>query len=126
MLGSILKFVASPGGTIAAYLVGALFAIGTLAALYKMHNDGIRREALAEYNKTQLEETVRNQKEFILTLKKIGELQQEAVIKLDKNNKLIDERIGKVEDFLNSEEAKKSDRSASSVLRETLRQLGAQ
>lgn len=36
MLGTILKFVASPGGTLAAYAVAGLLAVGTLGLMYKM------------------------------------------------------------------------------------------
>ena len=125
MLGTILKFVASPGGTLAAYAVAGLLAVGTLGLMYKMHNDGIRREALSQYNKTQLEETVKNQKETIVLMKRIETLSNETSAALIKQREEINLKLGEIEDYLDTPEAKKSDRGASKVIQNTLRKLGA-
>ena len=125
MLGTVLKFVSSPGGTLAAYAVAGLLAVGTLGLMYKLHNDGIRREALANYNKTQLEETVKNQKETIDLMKRIETLSNETSAALIKQREEIDLKMSEIKDYLDTPEAKTSDRGASKVIENTLRKLGA-
>lgn len=88
-------------------------------------NDGIRREALSQYNKTQLEETVKNQKETIVLMKRIETLSNETSAALIKQREEINLKLGEIEDYLDTPEAKKSDRGASKVIQNTLRKLGA-
>jgi hypothetical protein len=125
-MGALLRLIAGPGGTIIMYVLLGLFAAGTGLVLYKMHNDGIRREALAQFNKTQLEESLKIQKQFADRMIAIGELQNAELRRLAERNIELERQVQGVTEFLNSPRAQEADRPASEVLSETLRRLGGQ
>ena len=101
---AIISFFMSPFGRIIGMGIGALMLLGTLAGLYKMHNDSIRREALALYNE-------------------LSELQKSTLTNLQTQNDILDRKLGTIDDYLSSKEATAANQTSSDVLKNTVRQL---
>lgn len=91
MFFTALKFITSPVGKILSYILAILFAIITLAGLWKLHDHNVRMAALAEYNAKQMEQVVKDQQEFIATTKKLEQSRDELVRQLSEQNKRIDD-----------------------------------
>lgn len=126
MFSTIISFVSSPIGGLVAKILGGFFLVGILLGLYKIHNDGIRREAVAEQNRRQLEQVVTDQRRFIQQLEAVNNLQLETLGALQRQNDSLNARLRRVTDYLNSPQAQTNNRPSSEVLRNTVRQLGDQ
>lgn len=126
MILTIWKFLGTPLGRIVgiAVLISALVASAWVAL--KIHDAGIRREALLEFNKKQMELVLKEQQE---QKQRWDNLEQNILPKLFENiQKEIEatqKKVDGVEAYLNSSEAAKNDRPSSEVLKEILRRLGA-
>ena len=124
IITSIVSFLMSPIGRMVGMGVGALLLVGVLLGLYKLHNDSIRREALAVYNRTQLEQLLKDQRDFISKMNELGELQKRTIADLQKQNDMLNTKLGVVDTYLSSQEARNADKPSSEVLKNTIRQLG--
>jgi len=126
MILTIWKFLGTPLGRIVgiAVLISVLVASAWVAL--KIHDAGIRREALLEFNKKQMELVLKEQQE---QKQRWDNLEQNILPKLFENiQKEIEatqKKVDGVEAYLNSSEAAKNDRPSSEVLKEILRRLGA-
>lgn len=126
MLTAAITFLTSPLGKIVG--IAGLIAFLALSAwgALKIHDAGVRREALLEFNKKQMEIIIREQEE---QKKRWSNFEQVILPKLFENiSKEIEntqKKVDGVEAYLNSPEANKSDRSSSELLKEVLRRLGA-
>lgn len=120
---AITAFLMSPIGRIVGIGAGALLLIGILLGLYKLHNDSIRREALAVYNRTQLEQLLKDQRDFIDKMNELSDLQKKTMIDLEKQNVALNAKLGAVDAYLSSQEAIGANKPSSDVLKNTIRQL---
>ena len=100
-----------------------LFRSGVLSGIYYSWRKGIEREALLEYNQKQLEQFTKDQEDFRKKMENIKKEQDELRKKNEEDKKKFDVKIDKARDYVNSEEAKKSDRPSSIILRETIKKL---
>jgi len=120
---AIISFFMSPFGRIIGMGIGALMLLGTLAGIYKMHNDSIRREALALYNRNQLEQIIKDQNQFISKMNELSELQKSTLTNLQTQNDTLNRKLGTIDDYLSSKEATAANKTSSDVLKNTVRQL---
>ncbi len=124
IITSIVSFLMTPIGRMVGMGVGALLLVGVLLGLYKLHNDSIRREALAVYNRTQLEQLLKDQRDFISKMNELSELQKRTIADLQKQNDMLNTKLSVVDTYLSSQEARNADKPSSEVLKNTIRQLG--
>ncbi len=124
IITSIVSFLMTPIGRMVGMGVGALLLVGVLLGLYKLHNDSIRREALAVYNRTQLEQLLKDQRDFISKMNELSELQKRTIVDLQKQNDMLNTKLSVVDTYLSSQEARNADKPSSEVLKNTIRQLG--
>lgn len=120
---AIISFLMSPLGRIVGMGLGALMLLGTLAGIYKLHNDSIRREALALYNLNQMEQIIKDQSEFISKMYELSELQKSTLTNLRTQNDTLNRKLGTIDDYLLSKEAAAADKTSSEILKNTVRQL---
>jgi hypothetical protein len=105
------------------YIILAVMFFGSLTATYFSWKSAIRHQALLEFNQQQIEETAKNQQEFMKAQKEIFANQQTSIQQLlDQNNRLSD-KINGINTFLSSDAAKKSDRPSSDVLKRTFQMI---
>ena len=105
------------------YIFGALFLFGTLSGIYYSWRSGIEREALLEYNQKQLEQAIHDQREFKAKMQKIEEDQAAIIKRTEDEKKVFEAKINQANDYLNTEAAKKADRPASEILKQTVNKL---
>jgi hypothetical protein len=122
---AILSFLTTPLGRI----VGS---IGLIIMLFmgawgwiKIRDAGIRNEALVSFNRQQLEIVAREQEEFARQSRILQETQIRIMQELSKKIEETEKKIADIDQFLESPDARKDDRPASNVLKETLKRLGA-
>ena len=108
---------------LAIIIIGSIILLGTLSGIYYSWRKGIERAALDEYNQKQLEQYIKDQEEFRKKMEDIKTEQDELRKKNEEDKKEFDVKIDKARDYVNSEEAKKSDRPASVILKETIKKL---
>ncbi len=123
MLNSIISFLSSPIGGLISKIVGGIALVGIVLGLYSMHNAEIRRQAIAEQNRRQLEQIVTDQQRFIRELQAINNLQLETLRALERQNEIVSTRLRRVTQYLESPQAQNANRPSSEVLRNTIRQL---
>jgi hypothetical protein len=126
MLTKIVSFFGGPLGGIALKALSGLMIMGVILGMYKLHNDGIRREAIARQNFMQLEQVVEDQRRFISQLERINDTQRQTLSALREQNRALDTRLRNINQYLDSPEAQGSNRPSSDVLRNTIRQLSQQ
>lgn len=119
----ILSFFAGPVGKWIGIAIGGLILVAILVGIYKLHNDAIRREALAVYNRNQLEQIVIDQKRFIAELNRLQDLQKITIEDLQKQTDILTTKLGVVDTYLSSQEAKAADKPSSDVLKNTIKYL---
>jgi uncharacterized coiled-coil protein SlyX len=108
------------------YGVIALIASAIIATYIYSWKASIRREALLEFNNNQLEQTIREQEKTIANMKAITDSQRVIIDSMQKKNEEVSKQLAEIEEYLNSEEVKKTDRPTSSVIKETIRRLSGQ
>jgi hypothetical protein len=116
----IPPFIALFFAKYATYIVGGVMLVAVLGTAYKLHNDGIRREALARFNQTQLEQVIENQGRFNALMESVRKAQDESAERLREQNAELERRTEGVNRFL---DGLTSSDPASDVLRETIRRL---
>jgi len=108
------------------YAILAAIAIAILSTYVIMWKSSIRKQALLEFNNKQLEQTIRDQETFITNMKTVNDSQRAIIDDTQKKNEELSKQLTDVEEFLNSEESRKNDRPASSIIKETIRKLSGQ
>lgn len=106
------------------YAIGALLATGIVFSIYYSWKSNIERTALLEYNQKQLEQSLKDQQELKRKVQLLEGVQAAIIRQTDEDRKLYEDKMKSVDDYLQSLDAKKADRPASSVLKETVKQLG--
>jgi Flp pilus assembly protein TadB len=105
------------------YAVIAVVVFGALTGTYYSWRKSIERQALLEFNQKQLEQTIADQAEFRRKMQEIAEKQEEILKKNDEERRAFEDKIKGAQTFIESEEARKSDRPASDLLKETIKRL---
>lgn len=105
------------------YAIVGILVFGTLTATYYSWRKNIERQALLEYNQKQLEQNMADQAEFRRKMQEIAEKQEEIVKKNAEDRKAFEDKISNAQTYIDSEEARKSDRPASNILKETVKRL---
>jgi Sec-independent protein translocase protein TatA len=126
MFITLFKFFSSPIGK----YIGMALLVGYLIAMVwgalKLRDSGVRREALMEFNRKQMELVLQEQQE---QKKRWENFEQNVLPKLfesiTKEIQDTQKKVDSVEGYLSSEEANKEDRPASEIIKEVLRRLGA-
>jgi uncharacterized protein YoxC len=108
------------------YVAIALIATAIISTYVLMWKANIRKQALLEFNNKQLEQTIRDQEKFISDMRKITEQQRSILAETQKKNEELAKQVAGIEDYLSSEQTRKDDRPASTILKETIRRLSGQ
>jgi hypothetical protein len=122
----ITFFLTSPIGKFVGIIGLLAFLVVSAWGALKIHDAGVRREALLDFNKKQMELVIKEQQDqkqrwenFEQTI--LPKLFEEISKEISNTQKKVDD----VESYLNSPEANKNDRQSSEILKEVLRRLGA-
>lgn len=108
------------------YAILAFIAISVLTACIMMWRKDIRDKAIQDFNNQQMQIVLEEQKKFNATMKEINDRQQQIIESLHKNNQELNDRLRPFEDYLGSDEAKKSNQESSAVLKRTIENLRRQ
>jgi hypothetical protein len=106
-----------------AYIVIGFLTSGALFGVYKTWELTVKMKAMAEFNQKQLEQVIKDAAEFKKKMDAIGVSQKEIVKELETQIKVIDSQLDEIDNFLDSDNAKKLDRSSSKILKDTVRKL---
>lgn len=104
---------------IALYFIIATFLTGALGSAYYLWKKSIEHAALLEFNRAQMEQTVKDQQKFIEQQQQIADQTRAAVQQMQNNNIKLQNKIGGINDFLNTA----TDKSSSDVLKQTFIKL---
>lgn len=119
ILSSMISFL-SP------YLTKILIGIALLVAvvgLYFSWKKTIEVQATLKYNQKQLEQIQKDQQNFLKKMQEIADIQNNLVEDLKKSNAVVEKKTADIITYLNSDAAKKSNRPASELLKQTIRDL---
>lgn len=105
------------------YLFIGMMLIGSVTAAYYGWKRSVEQQALMEFNQKQMEQTLRDQQEFMKKQKVIADQQASAAAEMAEQNRKLSQKISSVGSYLNSADAKSQDRPSSEVLKRTIRQL---
>lgn len=108
---------------LAIIIVGTLMLFGALFDIYYSWRKGIEHETQLEYNQKQLEQNIKDQEELRKKMEAVNAKQEELIKKNEEDKKDFDSKINNARDYVNTEEAKKSDIPASVILKETVKKL---
>jgi septin family protein len=95
---------------------------GTIFGIIKVHDANIRHEATLAFNQAQMQKVLAEQEDFRKKTEVLEKWNQDLNDKLDKTNQALDDQKNGIESYINT---LKDDHTASDVLKETLRRLGA-
>ena len=110
-------------GRIGIYIFIAMAFIGSITAAYYGWKRSVEQQALMEFNQKQMEQTLRDQQEFLAKQQSIARQQAESAAALEEQNRKLSQKISSVNSYLTSAAAKSSDRPSSEVLKQTVKQL---
>lgn len=111
------------GSKILVYLFVSMFLFGSVTTTYYVWRRAIKREALMEYNQRQLEQTIKDKEELLKAQEDVNRAREQALKDLETENQKLNEQLGSITEYLDSADAKKSDRPSSLVIRKTIEQL---
>lgn len=115
-MGAILGFFSTDLGK---YILIGAAALG----LYFWWQNTIEQNALLRFNQSQMEEVVKNQKKVAEALSDIRQIQDQIIENEKQFKQNLDKKLSGINDFLNSEEAKKLDRPSSEILKRTVKEI---
>ena len=109
------------------YIIYLLAAAALLAAIwFGIHEWELKiaQQAQLEFNNQQLQQTIKDQKIINEQLTVVNDNQNKIIIDLnEKNSKLVD-TLKKIDEYLDSDAAKKIDHPASKIIKKTIEELG--
>lgn len=123
MIGILVSFFAGPLGKLVGIGLSILAAGGLIWLLIHNYNEGIRRDATANWNKIQLETVLAEQKKLHDLQLDIQSSQRKLILDLDMQNKELSKKYSNLVQFLNSADVLKQDKPISPLLKEGLRKL---
>jgi uncharacterized protein HemX len=103
------------------YLLIGLFSVGAAATTYYVWKRNIQNQARLEFNQKQLEQTAKEQAEFIRKQQEIADQQAAATRALTQQNEELNRRMSGIDRFLNSSQSQ--DRPSSEILKRTIEML---
>lgn len=106
-----------------AYAVGVLLLIASITGgiIYIQHV--AKKNAQIEFNNQQLQQTLKDQKEYISQLEAINKNKEESILALSKANDDLKQKLVTLNDYLDSDQAQKDSRESSEVLKRTIKEL---
>jgi hypothetical protein len=110
---------------IALYLIIATFLSGALGSAYYVWKKNIEHAALLEFNKAQMEQTLKDQQKFIEQQQQISDQTRKAVTDMQNSNVTLRNKIMGINSSLDNISKSGGDRPSSSILKDTVRQLRA-
>lgn len=123
MLTAILTFIASPVGKIVSYIIGGISVVSALVIMLKIHDSSIKNQALLEFNQKQMEQIIKDQAELTKKMNDVKQIQDQILENEKQFKQNLDKKLSGINGFLNSDEAKKLDRSSSEILKRTIREI---
>jgi hypothetical protein len=111
------------GSKIMMYMIVGLMIFGSVTTTYYVWKRSIKREALMEYNQRQLEQTIKDKEDLLKAQEDLNKSREQALKDLEVENQKLNDQLGTISDYLDSADAKKSDRPSSLVIRKTIEQL---
>lgn len=125
MFLTAIKFFTSPVGKIVGVVLLIGFVYLSFIGYLKIRDAAVRREALLEFNKKQMELVIKEQQEQKKRWEEFEQRVSKLFTDITKELENTQRSVDNVEAYLNSPEANRDDRPSSEVLKETLRRLGA-
>jgi len=106
------------------YLLLGIGVIALISGLYWSISHNASQTQLLKDQKAQLEQVLKNQKQFAEDTKYLVEAEKRLSAELAATIQNINTKNDKLDAFLDSTEAAKANRESSQILKETIRQLG--
>lgn len=123
---ALLAFFESPLGKLAGYVIIALLSAGVIFGGYYAWKVHVQNQAMQEFNQKQAVQAEKDRKVFEEKMQKIEAVQNQILGNLQKQIQAANEQQDMIQDYLDSDEAKASDRESSAILKETIRRLSGQ
>jgi len=101
----------------------SIVALCVIGYLYYTNMNNVKKIALMEYNKVQLEENIKQQQKTIETQQKLAEDQKAITTNLAKQNENLAVKITTISNFLQADSTKKLDKQSSEILKRTIELL---
>jgi uncharacterized protein YoxC len=108
------------------YIIGAALLLLAVFGGYQYWKYTVKREALAEWNRQQIEIVQKAQQEYIQKTEELKKEQKKIVNDLAKQRRDLDRKFDSLEKYLDSPKTVKHyrDRKSSEVLKRTFKELG--
>jgi uncharacterized membrane protein YraQ (UPF0718 family) len=100
----------------------AIVVATILGVMIKHYDDNIRASALAEFNLKQAQQVISDQNKMIKDLQEINKDKENIVQELTKQRNAVEQSLVEIEKRIRND-PKLSDRQASDLLKETIREL---
>ena len=108
------------------FIIVSMMVVGSLTATYYSWKGSIEKQALLEFNQKQIEQNLKDQKDFLAKQKVLNEQQEHVTRKLLEKNNELNAQAANINKYLNSQEARQSNRPSSDILKKTIEQLQEQ
>lgn len=121
-----MPFLAFFGTTIGKYVaigLGILVLGGVAWGMLAIHDNGVKNKALLQYNNDQLEQVLKEQKEFNTKMTSITEGQKKLIEELNTRNKELKDQYTTLGAYLKSDKVKSLNGPADEIAKETIRRL---
>jgi len=112
------------GSKIVRYFLFITVIITAITIAYFTWKHSIEKQALLEFNNKQLEQTLKDQKIINDNLNKLNDDQKKIIDDLTTKNQQLINSLDNLNKYLNSDEAKKDDKTSSDILKRTIEELG--
>lgn len=123
MFAGLATFAASKWGALTMKAMMVMTIIALIYVAVSNYNESIRStERMANQN-AQLEQVIKENKEFRLKLDELDEKSDQILINVGKKNQAVSERHTEVTRYITSPEGQASNRESSEVLKNTVRML---
>lgn len=111
---------------VAAQAIGVVLLIVTLIGGYYYWKHTVKAEALAEWNKAQVEQVQKEQAKLIENLTVINKNQENILKQLDTQKQALEKRFGDLDEYLSKDSTTKEYKTkpSSDVLKRTFKELG--
>jgi Flp pilus assembly protein TadB len=108
---------------VATKLIGGAVIIAALIGAYFFWEGRIKKTERLENQNTELTQALKDIKDLQDKTDKLSTAQSEMLVELEKKNTAVITKQQTIRTYLDSPEAKKSDRESSEVLKETMRRM---
>lgn len=106
---------------ISIYVFIAIASIGAITTTYYVWKRSIEHAALLEFNRQQMEQTAKDQAEFIRKQQEISDQQAAATRALIEQNNTLNRKMSGIDNFLTSSQSQ--DKPSSEILKQTIERL---